>query len=127
MAPDLSARLDVLDTLRQCEASFHRPEADRTREDFARMIAESFWEIGASGHRYDREATLQILDARRFDPPPGAWDISDAHCTQLCAGTFLLSYSLLHQQRLSRRSTIWRCTDGQWQMLFHQGTLVSDA
>ena len=126
MAPGVLIAFEVLDSLLQCEASFQRPPAGCTRDDFERMIAESFWEIGASGRRYDRQDVLQTVDARMSAPPAGAWDTSDVRCAQLCATTFLLSYALRQPQRLSRRSTIWRHTDGQRQMLFHQGISLTD-
>jgi hypothetical protein len=39
---------------------------------------------------------------------------------------YLLTYTLRQPDRLTRRSTIWRRTeDGDWQIVFHQGTPVS--
>jgi len=38
---------------------------------------------------------------------------------------YLLTYTLLQDKtRLTRRSTIWRRTDGDWKIVFHQGTVV---
>ena len=64
-APELQ---DVLAELVRHEPLFHRPELGATRADFERMIAEDFWETGASGRRYSREFVLNELDRRLAAP-----------------------------------------------------------
>jgi hypothetical protein len=125
MEPDLTTRpeLDaVLDELRRREPIFHRPEFGSTRADRERMTADDFWEIGASGQRYSR---ANVLDRRTPDPAEGSWITRDFHCRDLGPDIYLLTYTLEQGQRVSRRSTIWRRHRGEWQVVFHQGTLVS--
>jgi hypothetical protein len=45
----------VRDELMQREPLFHRPAYGATREDFEKMTAPEFWEVGASSRRYSRE------------------------------------------------------------------------
>jgi hypothetical protein len=92
------------------------------------MIAENFWEIGASGHRYSRKYILDALEKRHSKPHEDVWKTRDFHCRELAESIYLLTYTLLqNNQRLTRRSTIWQSTPDGWKIVFHQGTIVEDA
>ena len=39
--------------------------------------------------------------------------------------TYLLTYDLRQGDRLTRRATVWRRTADDWEVVYHQGTLVS--
>ena len=128
MEPDLATAAEltgVLDELRRREPIFHRPEFGTTRADVERMTASDFWEIGASGQRYSRAHVLDVLEHRVPDPAEHAWITRDFHCRELGADTYLLTYTLEQGKRVSRRSTIWRRSGGEWLIVFHQGTLVA--
>jgi hypothetical protein len=118
--------LPTLNELRPLEPIFHTPEFGSTTEDFARRMAPGYWEIGASGRRYDRDFILQMLEQ---DPPIYAatarWRTSGHALRALGPDTYLLIYNLTQGKRLTRRSTIWQRTPIGWQILFHQGTVVS--
>ncbi|WP_242451744.1 DUF4440 domain-containing protein [Rhodanobacter sp. T12-5] len=127
MEPDLATPPElagVLDELRRREPIFHRPEFGSTRADFERMAAADFWEIGASGQRYSRAHVLDILEHRAPDPAEHTWKTRDFHCRELGPETYLLTYTLEQGERVSRRSTVWRRNGEEWQIVFHQGTLV---
>jgi hypothetical protein len=121
-----SALLPILDELTRREPIFHRPELGTSREDFERMTAEDFWEVGASGNRYSRSYVLDVLQRRHAVAHDDVWKTSDFDLRQLGPNTFLLTYTLLqNHERLTRRSTIWQLTPAGWKILFHQGTIVS--
>jgi hypothetical protein len=123
--PELQA---VLAELSSREPIFHRPEFGTTRADFERMTAEDYWETGASGRRYSRQAVLDMLPERFSVRHEDVWETRDFHCRRLSADTYLLTYTLLQdKQRLTRRATIWRSTAGGWKIVYHQGTIVQDA
>jgi hypothetical protein len=124
-APELEG---VLAELSRREPIFHRPEFGTTRADFERMTAEDYWETGASGRRYSRQAVLDGLVERFSAPHDDVWETLDFHCHQLSEDTYLLTYTLLQDhQRLTRRATIWRSTADGWKIVYHQGTIVQDA
>jgi hypothetical protein len=129
VGPDLStdARLHaVLEELRAREPIFHRPELGTTRADFEAQTAADFWEVGASGRRYDRAFVLTMLEQRWSAPHEDVWETSDFRCRELSEGSYALTYTLRQGERVTRRLTLWRKADGAWQVLFHQGTLVSE-
>jgi hypothetical protein len=129
MEPDLTTApelLAVLDELRRREPIFHRPEFGDTRADFERMTEADYWEVGASGRRYSRPYVIDMLDGRHGLPEPTVLETSDFHCRQLASDVYLLTYTLSQDERVTRRSTIWRRTPDGWKIVFHQGTVVAD-
>jgi hypothetical protein len=127
MEPKLVTRAQdraVLEELRKREPIFHRPEYARSRAEVEAMTAEDFWEIGASGRRYSRQYVLDTLEERLENPVEDAWETRDFHCRNLAPDLYLLTYTLLQGERLTRRSTLWRRDGSAWKVLFHQGTLM---
>lgn len=121
------ALLPVLEELRRREPIFHRPEFGTTRADHRTMMAEDFWEVGASGNRYSREHVLDVLDERQRDPQPDPWETDEFHCRQLAEAVYLLTYTLRQGERVTRRATVWRRDADGWKIVFHQGTRVAGA
>jgi hypothetical protein len=117
----------VLAELIAREPIFHRPEFGTTRADFELMMADDFWETGASGRRYSREFVLEELERRRSSHRPDVWETSDFVCRSLAGDVYLLTYTLIQNQRKTRRATIWQKTPGGWKILYHQGTIVQYA
>src|SRR5215471_13907447 len=118
---------DILVELSSREPIFHRPEFGTTRADFEKMTADDFGEVGASGRRYSRAYVLDELERRYAAPQADVWETSDFQCRRLGDDVYLLTYTLLQDnQRLTRRSTIWRRTNEGWRIVYHQGTIVQD-
>jgi hypothetical protein len=119
---------DILAELSSREPIFHRSEFGITRADFEGMTADDFWEVGASGRRYSRAYVLDELERRHAAPHADVWETRDFHCRRLADDVYLLTYTLLQDnRRLTRRSTIWRRTAEGWKIVYHQGTVVEDA
>jgi hypothetical protein len=71
---------------------------------------------------------LDELEKRFSAPQADVWETRDFQCRKLSEDTYLLTYTLLQDnQRLTRRSTIWRKTADGWKIVYHQGTIVQDA
>ena len=123
-APELEP---VLAELSAREPIFHRLEFGTTRADFARLTADDYWETGASGRRYSRQMILDELEKRFSAPHDDVWETSDFCCRRLGEETYLLTYTLVQNERKTRRATIWRRTAEGWKIVYHQGTIVQDA
>jgi len=116
-APEL---LPILDDLRRREPIFHRP-------DFPTIMSPDYWEVGASGRRYSHAFILETLSQHPpIDAAIANWQTTGFALQVLGPDTYLLTYTLNQNPRLTRRSTIWRNTPEGWQILYHQGTIVSD-
>ena len=118
--------LTVLQDLMQRESIFHRPEWGTTRRDFEHMMEAAFWEVGASGRRYGREYVLDELEKRYEHPTAEIWETKDFHCLETARDNYLLTYTLVQSQRVTRRATIWRRSNLGWKIVYHQGTVVED-
>jgi hypothetical protein len=118
---------DVLDELKRLEPIFHRRELGTTRADFESMTVADFWEVGASGRRYDRDYVLAELEKRYVQEYLDLWETRDFCCRRLAEDLYLLTYTLLQVERTTRRATIWQRTQSGWKIVFHQGTIVQDA
>jgi hypothetical protein len=91
------------------------------------MTTSDFWEVGASGRRYSREEVLTELDRRREVPPVDVWKATGFHCRKLAQDIFLLTYTLLQDNRCkTRRASIWQRSQEGWKIVFHQGTIVQE-
>jgi len=107
------------------EPIFHHPEFGTKRSDFQEMMADDFWETGASGRIYSRQFVLDELERRFARPQEDIWETSNFACRRLAQDLYLLTYTLLQNQtRLTRRATIWRKTTTGWKIVYHQGTIV---
>lgn len=116
----------VLEELRALEPIFHTRAFGVTLDDFARRMVDDYWEIGASGARYDRAFILKHLaSAPPVDAETEGWITSNHALRCLASDTFLLTYRLQQKERVTLRSTLWRNTELGWQILFHQGTVAS--
>lgn len=116
----------VLDELRRLEPLFHAAAPGAMPQRFEDLVAPEFWEVGASGRRYSREYVLEVLESRPRDPAEDAWQTSDFHVSEIAPGHYLLTYTLSQPERLTRRATLWRHTEGKWQAVYHQGTVVQE-
>jgi hypothetical protein len=113
---------DVLDELKRREPIFHRLELGTTRADFESQTAPDFWETGASGRRYSREFIWAVLEERYAEAKDDVWETSEFQCREAAAGTYLLTYTLRQDDRL----TVWQQSREGWKILYHQGTVVTD-
>lgn len=118
--------LAVLRELLPLEPIFHTKEFGLTLADFEKRMAADYWEVGASGSRYSREFILDLLAKNPpLDAASAGWRSSDHALRQFGPDTYLLTYTLLQSERLTRRSTIWEKANDCWRILYHQGTVVS--
>jgi hypothetical protein len=119
--------LDISTQLMAREPLFHRPELGTTRQDFDRMMAKEFWEVGASGQIYGRAFVLDTLEKRWHEPVAEDLQLTGFACQQVAADLFLATYTLNQSGRISRRASLWRDSAEGWQVVYHQGTIVSVA
>lgn len=111
--------MDVIEELREQEPLFHRDH------DPEHVASPDFWEVGASGQVYDRDFVISVVRERRATAEVDDWEAEEFACRELGPDTYLLTY-LLHQgERRTRRVSVWRRGPVGWQVLYHQGTVVT--
>lgn len=96
-------------------------------EVLCELIDDEFMEIGSSSTIYDKAEVVRWLSSEDRSTRTGM----QFKAKQLCDDIILLTYiSCIKEQNCSEkkqalRSSIWRQTQGQWRMVFHQGTPCS--
>lgn len=116
---------NTLEELKKQELIFQHPPVGITRVYLENMIAPTFWEVGASGQCYNREHAITVLIDRLMNQPTkDRWQSKDFQCTQIAQDHYLLTYTVIQGSRISRRASLWRRTQKNWSILYHQGTLV---
>jgi hypothetical protein len=115
---------DVRAALAAREPLFHRPGHGTTRAEAEEVTAPEFVEIGASGRIHTREYVLGVVDERDRRGEVEVLEPLDVACRELAPGLYQFTYRLFQGDRETRRSSLWRQVGRDWQVVFHQGTLV---
>ena len=120
----------VMEQIVAREPLFHHREFVYSAETFDAEVSDDFWEVGASGQVYTRDRVRSVLLERlatqgEDDMVAEGWWTEDHLARALGDDTFLFTYVLHGQGRVTRRSTIWRHGGERgWHALYHQGTAV---
>ncbi len=117
--------IPVLNELKNLEPIFHTAHFGSSRDDLEHVTDTDYWEVGASGRRYSREYIFGIVKDRGITID-GSWQMKDFWCREIAADNYLLTYTLVQGERVTRRSTLWRRTAEGWKILYHQGTIVQN-
>ena len=87
------------------------------------LLADDFVEFGSSGRIYTKKDIVDLLQAES----PVVQTTSAFSVFSLAPDVALLTYKIRrHSEPImdTLRSSVWRRTKGQWQMVFHQGTVI---
>ncbi len=90
----------------------------------AELIDNEFIEIGSSAVVYDKAEVMRWLESDDKSERVG----TAFKAYMLAENIILLTYistikdTPISESKQAMRSSIWRLTDGQWRMVFHQGT-----
>lgn len=106
---------------RELEESHLRPEVRSSPVALRSLLADDFFEIGASGRTWNRDQVIEAVPSR----DPFTASIEQLAVQSLAPGVVLTTYRLVitsGDARPTLRSSIWVHRDGRWQLLFHQGT-----
>lgn len=115
---------DVLELLSNLEIFIHWPKLGSTKEQIENTLDENFWEVGASGNKYNRELILKVILERAQKPYPVDWKNESFKCSQLSQNFYLLTYTMLQGERKTERSSIWKKYESGFKLVYHQGTVV---
>jgi hypothetical protein len=114
--------------LQELELELLRPVVRQSPELLSSLLANEFREFGSSGRIFSKSEVIEALRAE----PRMQFSISDFRAQILGDGVALVTYRAVrreeanHSGLTSLRSSLWVIRDGQWRMLFHQGTTVPE-
>lgn len=113
----------------QLEGALLKSEVRKSAQMIEDILADDFIEFCSDGNEYHYKNGDVFQD--KDDNKELFWQIIDFEIKDLSDDCILAMYKLIKQDELnenkkySLRSTIWKCIDGKWKMLFHQGTYAS--
>jgi hypothetical protein len=113
----MSAPFDVTQRLLELEQELLRPDVRGAPEKVSALLADGFVEFGSSGTIDDKP---QVIAALQQETGRGPRTIADFSARQLGPDVCLVTHRVVESRTI--RSSVWRRTDGQWRMEFHQGT-----
>ena len=127
----MNSEADVGVHVQSLETYLLKPEVRASRTDLNELLSDDFIEFGASGRVWNKKTIIASLVVASGDE-----DIiieADNFCTkQITSDTILLTYKCYRKDcggevlRTTLRSSIWRLNNEEWQLYFHQGTIVND-
>lgn len=116
---------EIEQTLRRLELALQSASVRSSAEQLDALIAEDFREFGSSGRVYDKADVISaLLDTESNDPA----EMQDFLVNALSDTIVLATYTSVRPSSLgktkTRRSSLWRLSGRNWQMVFHQGTPI---
>lgn len=106
------------------ETTLLKPEVRSSREELDKLLADDFMEFGSSGSVYRKPNTLANLTT---NTDKVVYEVNDFEAKELSESFVLTTFKTKRTINdidvvVSLRSSIWKKTNGSWQMFFHQGT-----
>ena len=114
----------IRDVLFARERFFIQPPQGSAHAEIEALLAENFFEVGASGGTCSRADGIEALMRRTVAPLTGEWQIGDFSARPIAESCYLTTYTLAQPTRTTRRATIWRLEGQLWRVVFHQGTIM---
>lgn len=92
-------------------------------KDLDELLADDFLEFGSSGNLYDKKALLDTVKRTTINHSI-QFIVTDFNIKLLAPDVVLATYRTYrhYDSKFALRSSIWKCKDEKWKMLFHQGT-----
>ena len=110
--------------LHRLETCLHKSDIRRSPDKLDRLLDERFVEFGSSGRVYDKDSIIAALDEESGIEV----SITEFKTIALAPEVVLVTYRAAIKEgdqksaATSLRSSIWKLEDGNWRMVFHQGT-----
>lgn len=114
--------LDAL--LLKLEGALHLREVRASAARLEALLDEDFHELGVSGTVWTRRAVVDALRDEAFSRR----EMTDFRVIRTTKDVALVTYRVHREASAERpaadslRSSLWKCSRGQWRMVFHQGT-----
>jgi hypothetical protein len=107
--------------IKELEEKLLKPDIRTSKSDLEELLSNEFMEFTSSGNVINKQDCLDGLQTNRME----LYDFSiKVLSEELILSKFRLN--IVDKNNHSLRSSIWKYSDGRWQMLFHQGTLTQN-
>ena len=120
--------VSLKELIRHLEERLLQADVRQSAQDVAKLLADDFIEFGSSGRIFDKQTTIAALKHES----PTEISLTDYQARILAPDIVLVTYRAVRstsapaQTIQSLRSSIWKRLDSRWQLVFHQGTPLSN-
>ncbi len=117
--------------IEELEVSLLQPEVRRSAKRISELLADDFVEFGMFGKIYSKQDFVELLpnsEEEKFE----RYRASNFEAKTIAHDTVLLTYKAsieflkTNETILTLRSSIWQNRNQNWQMIFHQGTVIKN-
>jgi hypothetical protein len=114
------------------EVSLLQPEVRRSVNRISELLADDFVEFGMFGKIYSKQDFVELLpnsEEEKFE----RYKALNFEAKEIATDTVLLTYKAsieflkINETIWTLRCSIWQKRGENWQMIFHQGTVIKDA
>lgn len=115
---------NVEDIIFKLETELLKPEIRKDKEKINKLLSNDFFEFCSTGEIYNYKVDDTFYEENVY------FKISNFNFKKLSDDCVLVTYMLLKKYGLNNnvkssiRSSIWKYNNGDWEMVFHQGTPV---
>ena len=115
----------IKEQLKSLEEKLLNPEVRKSVEEISQLLADDYTELGSSGKVYNKKDTIEALQKGLA----GQISAHDFKVNLLTLEVALVTYAAVRRDNSnnkisSLRSSLWKKTGGNWQIVFHQGTVI---
>ena len=113
----------------ELENELLKSETRQSAEKISELLSDNFTEFCSSGNIYNYNKG-DVFD-KNINLSELKWEIKEFTAKQMSNDCILATYKLIkhsevnEHMKYSLRSSTWKCLNGKWKMIFHQGTLTS--
>lgn len=113
----------------ELEKELVKLETRKSAEKISELLSDEYVEFCSSGYVYYYNKGDTFAEENNFSEIN--WEIKEFKIKQLSQECILSTYKVIkhdeidEHKKYSLRSSIWKCYDRKWKMIFHQGTLTS--
>lgn len=115
----------LADHIRELEVRLLLPDVRKSPQELDRLLASELVEFASDGRSYDKR---QVIEALQHEDPFRR-SLGDFRFRVLADDVVLATFRAIREDTRSGeivqslRSSVWRRVAGEWQLVFHQGTV----
>jgi hypothetical protein len=121
----MSEDMKVKEYLISLEEKLLNPNIRKSDEELLQLLSDDYLEFGVSGNTYNKKDTIETLKRE----PSGQISVLDLKVNLLTPEIALITYTTVKKDNpnfeiVSLRSSLWKKTGKNWQIVFHHGSYV---
>jgi hypothetical protein len=112
--------LDIKKHIFDLENALLTEEVRKSEDKLNQLISDDFVEFGSSGKIYKKSDILKFLPQEEFKKIT----ITDFEIISSGKDEISVCYKSNSEDNITLRSSIWKKEEGNWKIIFHQGTKI---